>query len=410
MYHNSPNRWLILFGAVLTNMCVGSSYAWSVFQKPLMAMFQWSTHEVSLAFTIYFAILPLSMIIGGKFQDRHGPRKITLLGGVLFSAGVIGAGFTNSLDFLYMTYGILGGLGQGTIGACTVANTLKFFPDKRGLASGFVVSGLALGALVAAPVSSLVIEAYGVLTAFKLLGFVYLVIITTCALLMQTAPPDYRPAGWTPATATATVSTRPDKDWRGLLTDPLFYGLWGMFHIAAISGLMVIGHASPIGQEVIRLDVQTAALAVGLLALGNAAGRIFWGWVSDKIGRYNAIVIIFSLIGTLMVAMTFVIQPLPFMAVLAAIGLCYGGVMGIFPSLTADMFGPQNLGMNYGIINTAFGAAAFIGPRLASYFKEVNHGDYTQAFLIAASLSIIGVLLTLFTRYKMSKEAALAEM
>ena len=407
MFDNSPNRWLILVGAVLTNMCVGSSYAWSVYQKPLMAMFNWSTHEVSMAFTIYFAILPLAMIIGGKFQDRHGPRKIILLGGLLFSSGIIGAGFTHSLDFLYMTYGVLGGLGQGTIGACTVANTVKFFPDKRGLASGFVVSGLALGALVSAPVSSVVIEAYGVLTAFKLLGFIYLAIITTCALLVQTAPPDYRPAGWTPAPA-AIVSTRADKDWRGLLTDPLFYGLWGMFHIAAISGLMVIGHASPIGQEVIRLDVQTAAMAVSFLALGNAVGRILWGWVSDKIGRYNAIGIIFSLIGALMVTMTFVTTPLSYMAALTAIGLCYGGVMGIFPSLTADMFGPQNLGMNYGIINTAFGVAAFIGPRLASYFKEVNHGDYTQAFLIAASLSIIGILLTLFTRYKMSKAAALA--
>lgn len=403
MPDKSPNRWLILAGAVLTNMCVGSSYAWSVYQKPLMTMFNWSTHEVSMAFTIFFALVPIAMITGGKFQDRHGPKRIILIGGILFSSGMIGAGFTDSLGFLYMTYGVLGGLGQGTIVACTIANTVKFFPDKRGFASGFVVSGFAIGSFVSAPVSSALIEAYGVLTTFKVLGSVYLLIITTCTLFIQTAPSGYRPAGWVPGAASAKDITRPDKDWRELLTDPLFYVLWGMFNIASISGLMVIGHASPIGQEVIRLDVQTAAMAVGFLALGNAAGRIFWGWFSDKIGRHNAILIIFSLIGTMMFAMTLVTTPLPFIFVLTTIGLCYGGVMGIFPSITADMFGPQNLGMNYGIINTAFGAAAYIGPRLASYFKEVNHGDYTQAFLIAASLSSIGIMLTLFIQCKMKK-------
>ncbi|MBP2642047.1 MAG: NarK [Firmicutes bacterium] len=406
MSGNYPNRWLILAGAVLINMCVGSSYAWSVYQKPLMAMFNWSTHEVSMAFTIFFALVPIAMITGGKIQDRHGPKKVILTGGVLFSSGMIGTGFTDSLNFLYLTYGVLGGLGQGTIVACTIANTVKFFPDKRGFASGFVVSGFAFGAVVSAPVSSALIAAYGVLMTFKILGCVYLLIITTCALFIQTAPSDYRPAGWVPAISTVKVVISPNKDWRELLTDPLFYVLWGMFHIGSISGLMVIGHASPIGQEVIKVDARTAAMAVSLMALGNATGRIFWGGISDKIGRNNAILIIFSLIGIMMFTMTLVTKLMPFMIVLTMIGLCYGGMMGIFPSITADMFGPKNLGMNYGMINTAFGAAAYIGPRLASYFKEVNQGDYTQAFLIATSLSIIGIMLTLIVRSKMKKMEA----
>lgn len=399
----SPNRWLILLSGVLINMCVGASYAWSVYQKPLIDMFKWSTNEVSLAFTLSFGLVPLAMIIAGRFQDRQGPKRVIFLGGIIYSLGIIGTGFTTSLSSLYMTYGVLCGLGIGTIYTCTVANTVKFFPDKRGLASGLVVAGFASGAVILAPLSSALIEAYGVLTTFKLLGCAYLLIISVCTLLVETAPPDYRPAGWNPPVPSAAAIVGTDKNWREMLVDPTFYILWGMYTIGCVSGLMVIGHASPIAQEVIKLDSQTAAMAVGFLALANTGGRILWGWVSDKIGRYNAVMIMFILAGVTMFAMTKVSTFLPFMAVLMTVGLCYGGVMGVFPSTTADMFGSKNLGVNYGIIFTAFGAAAVIGPRLASHFKELNSGDYNQAFLISAGLSIIGILLTCIAQYKKKK-------
>lgn len=406
MSNNISSRWLILVATVLINLCIGSGYAWSVYQKPLIVLFNWTTHEVSMTFTICFALVPIAMIIGGKIQDRHGSKLVIFVGGILFSSGVVGAGFANSLSFLYLSYGVLGGLGMGAVYGTTVANTVKFFPDKRGLASGLVVGGYAFGAVVIAPVSSALIEAYGVLTTFKILGAAYLSVISTCALFIKTAPHDYRPAGWVPAELTAKTLTHPDKDWRGLLTDPLFYVLWGMFIIGCISGLMIIGHASPIGQEVVKLDPKSAAIAVGLLAFGNMTGRILWGWISDKIGRYNAIMTIFILAGLMMFAMTQVTTAASFMAVLTTIGLCYGGITGIFPSITADMFGSKNLGMNFGMIFTAFGVAAYVGPRLASYFKEINQGDYTQAFLVAAGLSVIGIMLTFVAQYKMKKHVA----
>lgn len=406
MSENSTNRWLILFSGVLINLCIGSAYAWSVYQKPLIAMFKWSTTDTSLAFTLSCLLVPVAMIVAGKIQDQKGPRMVIFGGGVIFGLGIIGAGFTDSLAFLYMTYGVLGGVGIGAVYACTVANTVKFFPDKRGLASGLVVAGFGSGAVVLAPLSSALIEAYGVLTTFKILGAAYLVIISACTPLVKTAPSGYRPAGWTPPAPTAITITGTDKNWREMLADPMFYILWSIYIIGCVSGLMIIGHASPIGQEVIKLNPATAAMAVGFLALANTAGRIFWGWVSDKIGRYNAVMIMFALSSVVMFALTQVTTFVPFVVVLMVIGLCFGGVMGIFPSITADVFGAKNLGMNYGIIFTAWGAAGYVGPRMAGHFKEINKGDYTQAFLIAAGLSVIGILLTYIVQYKKKKATA----
>jgi len=403
---NTPiNRWLVLVSGVLINLCIGAAYAWSVYQKPLIAMFKWSTIEASLAFTINLSIVPLAMIVAGKIQDQKGPKIVIFCGGIIFSLGIIGAGFTSSLTSLYATYGVLGGIGIGVIYACTVANTVKFFPDKRGLASGLVVGGFGSGAVVLAPLSSALIEAYGVLTTFKVLGIVYLVVISICTLLVKTAPAGYKPAGWTPPPPTAQTIVGQDKNWREMLADPTFYVLWGIYTMATVSGLMIIGHASPIGQEVIKLSPQTAAMAVGLLALSNTGGRVFWGGISDKIGRYNAVMCMFVITGLMMFALTQVTTFVPFVVVLMLIGLCYGGIMGIFPSITADAFGAKNLGMNYGIIFTAFGVAAFVGPRLASHFKVMNNGDYTQAFLISASLSIAGIILTFIARSRKNKEA-----
>ena len=153
------NRWLILLSGILINLCIGAAYAWSVYQKPLINLFKWSTKEASLAFTISCLMVPLAMIVAGKIQDQKGPKMVIFGGGIIYAAGIIGAGFTSNLTILYLTYGLLGGIGIGTIYACTVANTVKFFPDKRGLASGLVVAGFGSGAVVLAPLSSALIEA-----------------------------------------------------------------------------------------------------------------------------------------------------------------------------------------------------------------------------------------------------------
>lgn len=390
------NRRLVLAASVVINLCIGASYAWSVFQKPLIERFRWSTSATSLAFTISLAVVPLAMIVAGRIQDRLGPRRVLFVGGLLFGAGIIATGFAHSLTALYATYGITSGIGVGTIYACTVANTVKLFPDKRGLASGLVVAGFGSGAVLFAPLATWLIASYGVLVAFRILGAAYSIVVLASSLLVKTAPPDYAPEGWSPPTRAVGAAAAVDKNWKRMLGDPKFYILWCVYALGTISGLMIIAHASPFAQDIITLSPQAAAVAIGILALANTGGRIFWGAVSDKMGRLPTVVVMFALSGAAMLALAGISGWIGFVTVLIVVGLCFGGFMGIFPSITADVFGPRNLGVNYGVMFTAFGFAGVVGPRLAATVKELHHGEYTYAFLIAAALSLSGIVLTLF--------------
>lgn len=392
-------RWLALAACVIANLCIGAAYAWSVFQKPLIDRFHWSTSATSLAFTISLGVVPFAMILAGKIQDKIGPRAVVFVGGIFYGGGMIGAGFTDSLSVLYWTYGVAGGIGIGTVYACTVANTVKWFPDKRGLASGLVVAGFGSGAVLFAPLATWLLEAYGVLAAFEILGMGHLVLIPLLALFIKPAPPGFVPENWTPPTsAHSTAAT--NKDWLGMLSDSKFYLLWCIYSLGASSGLMIIAHASPFSQEIIGLTPQTAAIAIAILALANTGGRIVWGWVSDHIGRLNAVVAMFAAGGTAMLVLPAVSGMAGFLLVLIVVGLCFGGFMGIYPPLIADAFGDRHLGMNYGIVFTAFGFAATVGPRLAATMKDLHHGDYSRAFLIAAAMNLIGIALTLWLIFK----------
>jgi OFA family oxalate/formate antiporter-like MFS transporter len=220
-----------------------------------------------------------------------------------------------------------------------------------------------------------------------------LLLIPLLALLVTAAPPGFAPADWTPA-ADAHTSAPVNKNWRGMLGDSKFYLLWCVYSLGTVSGLMVIAHASPFGQEVVGLSPKTAAIAISILALANTGGRIFWGWVSDHVGRLPTVAAMFVAGGLAMLMFPGVSGWWTFLMVLTVVGLCFGGFMGIFPSIIADAFGPENLGMNYGIVFTAFGFSAIVGPRLAATMQEVHNGSYTCALMIAAALNLLGIILT----------------
>ncbi len=395
---NPNTRWKVLFASTIINMCIGSAYAWSVFQKPLIKMFNWDASDVSIAFTLSLIMLPLSMIVAGRIQDKIGPKLVTMSGGIIFSIGIFSTGFINSLPMLYVTYGLLGGIGIGTVYACTIANTVTWFPDKKGLAGGLTAGGFGFGAVIVAPLAANLIANYGVLSAFKYFGVAYLVIILITSQLLK-APEK--------TTAKNIATTENDMDYKEMLKKPMFYMLWIIFTFGCVSGLLIIGHASPIGQERIGLTPQVASFAVSFIGLSNTFGRLFWGSVSDKMGRYKTLSIMLGFSGVMMMLLYFASGFVPFVISICGIALSFGGFLGIFPSITSDLFGSKNLGNNYGIMLTAYGVAAFVGPRLAATAKEIS-GGYDHAFIIATILNVIGIVFAIVIAKKVSSKSSSA--
>ncbi len=399
-------RWYVLGASLLINLCIGSGYAWSVYAGPLIKTFGWSAAATALTFTIANAVSPICMITGGKIQDKFGPKWVIFAGGIVFGGGIFLSGLTKSLPWLYFSYGILGGFGMGLVYSCTIANTVKFFPDKRGLVAGMATAGYGFGPVLLAPLSQSLIASNGVLFTFKTLGIAYLVIIVVGSQFIMKAPAGYKPEGWEPPVSAASANTGKEKTWAQMLADPLFYLLFSMLTIGATSGLMIISQASPIAQEVVGVTPEEAAFAVSLVAIANMAGRISWGAVSDKIGRYNAIPIMYIILAAAMFTLTLVSTGGFIMYVLAVmfVGFCFGGFMGVFPALTADCFGAKNNGVNYGFMFGGFALGGYIGPVMAASIKAGNNGDYTNAFLIAAAMCVLGIVITFIVR-KMNTRA-----
>ncbi len=398
-------RWMILITGVLANLCISSAYAFSVFTKPLMDKFGWTQSQVAFLFTALLVIMPITMLVAGKIQDSQGPRKTFFFAGIAFGLGWLLSGFVESLMLLYILFGGLAGLGLGAIYSCTVVNTVRWFPDKRGLAAGLISAGLSIGPVFLAPLAVMLIQEYGVMDTIKIYGIAFMA-CTVFASLFSVAPPaGYVPEGWTPPVVQNT--TIPEgKDWRAMLQDRMFYVGWLMLMLASISGLMLIGNASLIAQDMLKLTPQEAGATVGMLAVGNATGRILWGWTSDKLGRYKTMILMFSLSAISMITLSTVSSYGMYVFCTCLIATCYGGFFALFPAVTGDMFGVKNLGANWGIMFTAFAPAAVIGPLLVAKVKELYNGDYSVAFIIAASLSIIGAILALYSQRAIAKRSS----
>ena len=399
-------RWIYLVVGTIINVIIGQTYAWSVFVNPLAQEFGWSVADVSIAFAIFNSISCIPIIIAGKMQDYVQPKFIILFGSIMYGLGMLGVGYVTSLTQLYIAYGVMGGISMGTIYSGIVPNMVRFFPDRRGLVSGILAAGVGCGAFLWAPVAAVMIERFEVLPTFKMLGTLYLVLLCILSLIIQTAPANFSPAGWTPSPVQQRTMIIPDKDWKGMLLDPLFYCLAIVIVMGGISGLMIIAHASPILQSVGMYSAVAAGTWVGILALCNSSGRAGWGFISDIIGRMPSLVIIYVILGMAMfwLASSTYIVVIPILLV----GMCFGGFMGMLASLTADAFGPKYLAVNFGVMFLPFGLAAFTGPRLAAVMKA-GSGSYSQAFLIASVLSFVGIALAIVASFILKKRRMVVE-
>jgi OFA family oxalate/formate antiporter-like MFS transporter len=377
----------------VANLCQGAAYSFSVFKGPLMEHLRCSEKEVALAFTLAVAFLPVGMLISGRLADRRSPRLVVALGGTLFGLGMFLGGFSHTLIWLYLTYGVMLSIGSGAAYGAVVGSAVKWYPTRRGMAGGIVVGALGLGTCIIAWAGQKMIQmpSLGVLGTLKVLGAA-IVVMTVGSSIFIVNPPEGQTKPEPEAEKSEPVSSN-DVDWLRMVIRPRFWLLYVIYAAGAFSGLMVISQAFTIAQELTHLAPAAAALVVSVMGLANAGGRLFWGTVSDKIGRIAALALMFAVTAVVMLAFTSAAATSGGVtAAVALVALCYGGYLGIFPSICADAFGSRNLTVNYGVLFTAFSLAAVLGPRVCATLKE-STGGYAGSFHVAFGVATAGLVL-----------------
>jgi OFA family oxalate/formate antiporter-like MFS transporter len=379
------NRWRVVVGGVLMNLALGSLYAWSVFVLPLEQEFGWTRAQTSWVYTIAIVTFAATFIVAGRIQDKRGPRLCAFLGAVLVSLGFFVTSLTTSLWFLYVVFGIVVGAGNGFGYATPIPVASKWFPDKRGLVVGMMVGGYGAGSAIVGPLATNLIGSIGWRPTFQLLSAVFLVMGLIGTWLMTNPPQGYRPAGWTP---TAAASARRDFSTVEMLRTPQFYQLWIAYCLGTTAGQMTISQLVPFARSA-GLGAAAAAFAITVGAVGNAGGRILSGWLSDAVGRLTTLRIMILASAVAMPALfAFREQLLLFYILVAAVYWCYGTQLSVFASTTADFYGTRNLGLNYGVLFTAWGAAGILGPIIGGRVFDA-FGDYRYAFYAASGLAIV---------------------
>ena len=390
------NRWAILITSCLINLCIGSMYAWSALAAPMATELGLSgAGDLAIVFSISNAVGFITMIIGGKLNDKYGPRWVMFTGGAMFGIGMFTCGYAQSVTHLILSYGLLLGLGLSMVYGCTISNTIKFFPDKRGMVGGMTTAFYGISSVIFAPIADAISNSFGPRATFKILGGVFLVVICAGSLIMQKCPEGYMPEGYVPPVNSGAKKSN-DKTPIEMLKTPIFYVMILMLLAGGTFGMMIISNAKGLAMNMVGAESATATLFVSVLCLFNTAGRLVAGTLSDKLGRINTITIalIIALVGlvTLIGASNTASMAL-FAVGVVLIGICFGTFMGVFPGFSTDQFGTKNNTVNYGIMWMGFSAAGLIGPTILTKVYNAT-GAYTMAFVIAICIAIVGLVMT----------------
>jgi MFS transporter, OFA family, oxalate/formate antiporter len=398
------NRWLVALAGTIVMICLGPVYSWSSFTQPLIAGFHWSNATTTWAFSICIFFLGVGAIIGGRWQDTSGPRLVAFTGVLLWGLGNILAGLGTGrfgAPWIYLTYGVIGGLGLGLGYVTPVAVVTKWFPDQRGLASGMVVMGFGLGAFFYSNILKIVPafaaaarDVHALMNVFVASGVVFAVLGGVCALYLSNPQASGQSAK---AAAGAGDQLVREFSTSQAMRTPQFYALWLMLFLNVTAGILFISNAVPIMRELTGMQQLAAVSLYGLLTIFNGLGRFFWGAVSDRIGRNLAYVLIY---GTQVAIFFFVghLHATAAVATLFAIVLLdYGGGFGTMPSFTADYFGTRYMGLIYGWILLAWGVGGIVGPIFVAVVKD-HTGSFSGALPVIAVVLLIAMILPLVTR------------
>ena len=398
----SKKRWLILLASCFINLCIGSLYAWSVFSAPMAEYLsqlngiKLTPANLAIVFVIANSVGPITMISGGKINDTFGPKLVIFFGGLMFGGGMILSSFAKNITHLILSYGVLTGLGLGMVYGATISTSIKFFPDKRGFVGGITTALFGISSVIIPPIAASITAKMGVLSAFKIIGLAFTIIVCISAFFIDKCPEGFKPNGWTPPMQKNNSSMPSvNKDWKEMLQTPTFYVMISLLMCGAVAGLMCISLASPLAKKMIGMSVASATAAVSTLALFNVLGRISAGLISDKIGRINTLAsaCLLSIVGLYFMYISGEGDVRTFYIGISIIGICFGSFMGVFPGFTADQFGAKNNSVNFGIMFSGFAIAGYVGPTIMTNTLKAT-GSYKGAFLIGIAFSIAGLLLT----------------
>jgi OFA family oxalate/formate antiporter-like MFS transporter len=384
------SRWWRLVGALLMTLALGTLYAWSVFVAPLENEFGWRRAQTSNVFTIAVVMFAASLLVAGRLQDKFGPFWMSLTGGVLVSLGFVLCAYTTSLGYLFLCYGVLGGIGNG-FGFSTVAPVMaKWFPDKRGLAIGLAFAGYGGGSAIFGPVANLALfPHFGWRTACMILGCIFLMMTTVASFLLKNPPEGYRPSDSTPSLGSRVASSNHEFAPSEVLCTPAFYLMWLGFGLGSAAGLLIISQLVPFAGSQGIPGVALAAMTLAVGAIGNVSGRILSGWLSDLLGRLNTLRVALA-ISTVAIPMLYWAGDHVFAVYIMVfiVYFCYGAQASVNPATVADFWGARNAGANYGLLFTAWGVAGIIGPTLGGVLFD-KYKNYEVAFYAAAILAAI---------------------
>jgi MFS transporter, OFA family, oxalate/formate antiporter len=387
-------RWLLIPLGVTVLLCLGTVYSWSIFRKPLEKLLKIGATESLLPFTVLLVVFALLMPITGFYIDRFGSRLVTAVGGVIMGLGYLLSSFDGNISMLTITYGVVAGIGVGIAYGVPLVVVARWFPDKKGLAVGLTVIGFGLSPLVTAPLAKSLIDDYGVRQTFVIFGIAFIAIIALISTLLRTPPKGWKPAGWNPPVKVTSDSANQSVS---MLQTPTFYGLWLCYAIGTFAGLAAIGISSPLAQEIIKLDAATAASTVSLFAVFNGLGRVFFGWLTDRLTPKFAAIVAFVmvLIASIMMLNVGTGDVATYLVAFTLFYFSFGGWLAIAPTSTLSLFNPDDYAKNYGIVFTAFGVGALAGTLLAGRIRDI-FGSYTNFFYPTAGMAILGIILSVF--------------
>lgn len=394
--------------AVLIHLSIGSAYAYSVFKNPLSDQLKWDGTQISLAFTIAIFFLGISAAFFGKFVEKHGPRKSAIVAAILFSSGMLGSGLAVSLGSIYLfflAYGVIGGMGLGIGYISPVSTLVKWFPDRRGLATGIAVMGFGAGALICSPIAARLIESIGISNTFYILGISYFILMMSGALYIRKPEPGWMPEGMKGKVNNGSMKIKQDLSQltaNEAAKTKRFWLLWVMMFVNISAGIMLISVASPMAQEKVGMTAVAAAGMVGIMGLFNGGGRIGWASLSDYLGRTNVFTIFFAvqLVAFLILPQT--TNPLLFQILIFIILTFYGGGFACLPAFIGDLFGTKQLGAIHGYLLTSWSMAGIAGPMIVAYIRDLTN-NYDATFYIFSVLLAVAFVASVAIRFDISK-------